>query len=101
MSKDFTVTVASDGERDDLFAEICYGDEQWAEVIAAPGGGFTIEVFAPDGAESYRFPLDAFVRAVEEAKDRLIALGYQPGVPGQRRQALDGGAAAPPVVTTR
>ena len=73
----FTVTVASDNEREDLFAEICYGDQQWAEVIAnSARGGFTIEIFAPEGAASYRFPLDTFQRAIEEARARLVALGY-------------------------
>lgn len=71
------IVVTSDQEREELFAEIYHGEEQWAEVIYDPlKEGFGIKIYAPLSGESYLFSLTTVQKAIEEAKCRLMRLGY-------------------------
>jgi hypothetical protein len=72
--------IASDAEREDLYADLSYGDEYWAEIVNDPARGvLTIEIFAPRSGNSRIFDLEELQTVLEEAKRRLVELGY----PGQ------------------
>jgi hypothetical protein len=80
MSNKMRVVITSDTEREDLFAELWYDDEQWAEITADTSSrSFRIEIFAPHSPASYVFPLADLQQAIEEAKGRLVAMGYPRG----------------------
>ena len=71
------IVVTSDQEREELFAEIYNGEEQWAEVIYDPlKEGFAIKIYAPTSGSSYVFSLSHVQKVIEEAKCRLTRLGY-------------------------
>ena len=71
------IIIASDMEREELFAEIYFKDVQWAEVIFDQQKGyFQIEVFPPKDGGSWVFGLSEMQEALVEAKKRLINLGY-------------------------
>lgn len=72
-----TIVVASDAERDDLFAEIWQGDVQWMEVIFDPmSKAFVVEIFAPHDGTKHICDLTKLQQALDEAKQRLLKLGY-------------------------
>lgn len=78
--KAFTIIVASDAERDNLFAEIWQEDKQWMEVILDPGRkAFVVEIFAPHDDTNYVCDLAELQQALNEAKQRLLKLGYSEG----------------------
>ena len=71
------IVVTSDQEREELFAEIYHEEEQWAEVIYdSLKKSFTIKIYAPTSGSSYLFSLSKVQKAIEEAKCRLMRLGY-------------------------
>ena len=71
------VWIAND-DRENLFAEIHYDNEDWAEVIYDDErGAFTLTIFKPrDGKDSYVFLLSDVQEALAKAKQRLIDAGY-------------------------
>ncbi len=77
MTRKMSVIITDDTDREDLFAELYSDEEQWAEMIFDRGKNtFTIEIFAPSDASSYLFELEDVQRAIEEAKSRLMTMGY-------------------------
>ncbi len=73
--KDFRITVNSLPDRENLVAEIYYKHEQIAE-INQETKELIIQVYAPNKEQKYwEFSLDEFQKVVEEAKQRLIAVG--------------------------
>jgi hypothetical protein len=75
MTEELSLTIASDTERNDLFAELWRGDEQWGEIGPGPTeGSFTIEVFAPSAAPSYVFDVAELLSSVERARERLAQM---------------------------
>jgi hypothetical protein len=74
MSTKMAATIASDPQREDLFAELWHGDEQWAEIIRDPSmDALTIEIVALRSGGSYVFALADLGAALAEAKKRLKA----------------------------
>ena len=71
------IVVTSDQEREELFAEIYHGQEQWAEVVYdSEEESFAIKIYAPTSGSNYVFSLSNVQKAIEEAKCRLMRLGY-------------------------
>ena len=74
------VVVASDPEREDLFAEIHHDDQPWAEVILDEGTKkFRLTIYPPSKGETHVFVLGEAERAIADAKAALISRGYYEG----------------------
>jgi hypothetical protein len=72
------VVIASDTEREDLFAEIHYDDFQWAEIILEPRSErFLLTLFPPMDREHWTFPLREAEAAIAEARAALEARAYR------------------------
>jgi hypothetical protein len=62
--------VASDQERDRVFAELYWDDEMWAE-LSDESGVYTLRVWGKNNGEPWKAPLDDVLAAIGEAKKRL------------------------------
>lgn len=62
---DFHIVVTSDTTRDELFAELWAGDEQWGEVIF---NSFDITIFPPRAGGKYVFGLASVQASLQEAQ---------------------------------
>lgn len=72
-----SIVIASDQERDEDFAEIYCGDEQWAEIIFKPESQqFVLEIFPPQRGRTHVFRLREIQAILEKARERLVQLGY-------------------------
>jgi hypothetical protein len=97
-SSRMSITVASDVERETLFAELWDGDEQWGEIVPdARTGAFTMTIYAPAAATSYTFDLAELQRSIEDATSKLLAMGYSPDHPVAPRSPPHPRPAAAPV----
>ncbi len=73
--ENFRITIASLPDRENLVAEISYKNKQIAE-INQETKELIIQLYAPCKEQKYwEFSLDEFQKIVEEAKQRLIAVG--------------------------
>ncbi len=71
------IVVASDQTREELFAEIHHEEEQWAEIIFDKASRFfIITIYSPMTGDHYIFNLTEMQQALDEAKARLVSLGY-------------------------
>lgn len=76
--KNFTIKIASVPDREEVVAEIYYDHEQWVEISQedVPDGPLTIQFYAPfDNKPYWEFPLDEAMKALEQAKKRLLGMG--------------------------
>ena len=72
------VVVASEPDRDELFAEIHQDDQPWAEIALEPQGErFSITIFPPANGDTHVFELAEVEAVFAEAKDALIRRGYR------------------------
>jgi len=69
MSK-FKIEITSPPDRDNLVAEIWFGDNHIAE-INTECDGYEIELYKPVKTEYWTFVLDEFLEVLQEAKKRL------------------------------
>ena len=73
--ENFRITIASLPDRENLVAEISYKNRQVAE-INQEGEELIIQLYAPcKEKKCWEFSLEEFQKVVEEAKQRLIAVG--------------------------
>ena len=80
MKGNLSIVIASDTEREDLFAEIYRGDTQVAEVANDPKRGvLVVEVFCPPSAGALTLDLDDLQEALAEGRRRLAQMGYPEG----------------------
>jgi len=71
----FRITINSLPDRENLVAEIYYKHEQVAE-ISQEAKDLIIQLYAPcKEKKCWEFSLNEFQKVVEEAKQRLIAVG--------------------------
>lgn len=71
------ITVASDQEREELFAEIRFNSEHWGELIFDPRRErFTLSIFPPPTGEEWVMDFAEVQEALVEAKERLVGMGY-------------------------
>ena len=72
------VVIASDPDREELFAEIHYDEMQWAEIILEPNRGrFLLTIFPPMDRENWVFELREAEAAIAEARTALETRAYQ------------------------
>lgn len=75
------VAIASDQERENLFAEIRQGDMVWDEIIlGVDSGRFELTVFPSSDGDTIQAPLDEVLQALSEARAALEARGYHQSV---------------------
>lgn len=73
--KDFRITIASLPDRENLVSEISYKNKQVAE-INQETKELIIQLYAScKEKKCWEFSLEEFQKVVEEAKQRLIAVG--------------------------
>lgn len=70
--ENFSIIIANDNERENVFAEIYYNRELWAE-ISIEGEHPVLVLFPPMHQKFWEFPLDEALQALEMAKKELIA----------------------------
>jgi len=74
------VVVASDPDREDVFAEIQQDDQPWAELALDPETKkFVLTIYPPGDGTAHVFALSEVDRAIAEAKDALTRRGYREG----------------------
>ncbi|MFN2637432.1 MAG: hypothetical protein ABR585_10430 [Gemmatimonadaceae bacterium] len=72
------VVVASDPDREDLFAEIQQDDQPWAELtLDSATKKFVLTIYPPGDGGAHVFPLSEAEQAIADAKDALTRRGYQ------------------------
>lgn len=69
--KKFSIKIASDTDRENVFAEIYYNEEEWAE-ISQEGEKPLIAFFPPSQEKYWEFPLDEALEAIAEAQKSLL-----------------------------
>lgn len=66
------VVIASAPDRQELFAEIYQGSEQWAEVARDPElGSLVVTIWSPSGEERWVLDLRETIAALTDAEERL------------------------------
>ena len=71
------IVIASDQERDNLFAELRVDDQPWAEVILdKESGRFELTIFPSEESSELKFNLTDVEQALAEARIALEARGY-------------------------
>lgn len=71
---EFTIGIASVPDRENLVAEIWFGDKQWGE-LSFEGGRLELEIFPPSTGRTWRVDPDGLREAIAEAKRQLIGAG--------------------------
>ena len=75
------IVIASDQNRDNLFAEVHFNGQPWAEVIFdAEKGAYLVTIFSAEGDMWPSFDLSEVRRELLKARDALVARGY-PSLP--------------------
>lgn len=69
--KKFSIKIASDTNREKVFAEIYYNGEEWAE-ISQEEEKPSIAFFPPLQGKYWEFPLNDALEAIEKAKKALF-----------------------------
>lgn len=70
MKPELTITIASLPDRENLVAELWFGDTQWGE-INQEGGSLTLEIYPHHSGKPWAFELNDVIKQVEQAKSRL------------------------------
>ena len=70
----FRITVGSLPDRENLVADIFYETIELAE-ISNENNKMIIQIYCYDDKDCWEFSLEEFQKIVEEAKQRLIAIG--------------------------
>lgn len=77
MTQAMEIIIASDQERDNLFAELRVNGQPWAEVIFNPQKeAYILTIFSGDEGQWLTFDLAEVRKALAEAKTALVARGY-------------------------
>ena len=67
----FTIEIASVPDRDDVVAEIWWGDAMVAELNRGITGGVEIEIYATESRDPWSFDLASWLAALAEAQRKL------------------------------
>ncbi len=75
--KSTEIVVTSAPDREELFAELYIGGEQWSEVIFNRSSGmFDVTIFSRRAGGEYVVPMLVLEQQLREARQRLEHLGY-------------------------
>lgn len=67
----FVIEIASVPDREDLVAEIWWGDAMVAELSRDANGDTTIEIFSSEPYATWQFDLTSWLAALEEGRRRM------------------------------
>ncbi|MBI3211631.1 MAG: hypothetical protein HYZ47_02975 [Simkania negevensis] len=70
----FRITVAGLPDRGRLVAEILYEGVQWAEISQEKGDELTIQLYPHPRKKHWEFSYDEALKALEQAKNKLLEL---------------------------
>jgi hypothetical protein len=68
----FTVEIASVPDRDEVVAEIWWGDAMVAELHRNTGGEVQIEIYPRESGSSWEFDLSSWIATLTEARRKLV-----------------------------
>jgi hypothetical protein len=71
----FTITIGSLPDKDNLVADIIYENIQVAEISCEKNNELLIQIYCYKDKDSWEFSLEEFQKVIEEAKQKLIAVG--------------------------
>ena len=74
MSTPLTYTIASAPDREALVAELWFGDAMWGE-LSEQHGRVAIELYPHPSGDAWSFDLEELRSILDEARQRLLALG--------------------------
>jgi hypothetical protein len=67
----FTIAIASVSNRDDVVAEVWWGDALVAEVHRAAGGELQIDIYPTESRDPWSFDLKGWLATLAEAQQKL------------------------------
>jgi hypothetical protein len=67
----FTIELASVPDRDEVVAEIWWGDAMVAELHRGTTGGVEVEIYAAESREPWSFDLTSWLAVLVEAQRRM------------------------------
>ena len=70
---DFSITIASLPDRENLVAEIYYKNKGWVEISAEVPNKFVVAFCNCDDGNYWEFPYDEAMETLQKAKDMLAA----------------------------
>jgi hypothetical protein len=68
----FTIEIASISDRDQLVAEIWWNEQMVAELRRGADGAIYLDMYAPPSTKVWSFKLEEWLRAIDEARARLV-----------------------------
>lgn len=71
MTTKITITIASVPDREELVAELWFGDTQWAE-LSQEGDCLVLQVYPRPSGQPWTFEFTDVVDALEAARQRLV-----------------------------
>lgn len=71
MKPAITVTIASLPDREELVAEIMYGNVQWCE-LSQEKGRLMLEFYPHPAGQPWKFGFDDTINALQDAKRKLM-----------------------------
>lgn len=71
MSEDYRLCISSPPDREQLVAEIFFGDEQWAE-LNQEGSELALEVYPRRDGKPWHLSFETVAAALAAAKRRLV-----------------------------
>lgn len=74
MGKELSFEVVSHKDRDDLYAELWWGDEQWGEVCLGQGGREVLRIHPPRSSTGYEFDFGAVTELLDRARKHLRSI---------------------------
>ena len=74
MNQRYEVLIASVPDREEVVAEIFIDDVLWGE-LTDEGRPMNFEVYPHPSGEPWTVDVDDLLRAIQSAKDRLLAMG--------------------------
>lgn len=71
MTTKITIEIASVPHREELVAELWYGDTQWGE-LSQEGGHLVLEIYPNPAGQPWSFEFPEVLDALNQARYRLI-----------------------------
>lgn len=68
----FSIEIASVPDRDDVVAEIWWGDAMVAELHRGASGEVEIEIYPPESRGSWSFDLPSWITVLAKAQQKLV-----------------------------
>jgi hypothetical protein len=74
VQKELSFDIVSHKDRDDLYAELWGGDEQWGEIRLDRDGREVLKIHPPRSGAGYEFELSSVTQLLERARKHLLEI---------------------------